>query len=165
MAFCNAVWRSAAVARVSAASLAAASAVQGHAVLASEFLESTLARMMQWQLSSPLRFLTQPSREHLRAAAERLDAQHRAFLAEQLAIHDALSPSQTAHAALSARESEIIALLGTGARGTDIAASLGISRNTVKTLTRRLYQKLGVASRSEAIDAALETGLLDADRL
>jgi LuxR family maltose regulon positive regulatory protein len=41
-----------------------------------------------------------------------------------------------------------------------MAATLYISRNTVKTHLRSVYQKLGVASRAEAIERALDLQLL-----
>jgi LuxR family transcriptional regulator, maltose regulon positive regulatory protein len=41
-----------------------------------------------------------------------------------------------------------------------IAATLYISRDTVKTHLRSIYQKLGVSSRSAAIERAGDLGLL-----
>ena len=41
-----------------------------------------------------------------------------------------------------------------------IAASLYVAQCTVKTHLRAIYQKLGVASRSEALERALDLGLL-----
>jgi LuxR family maltose regulon positive regulatory protein len=41
-----------------------------------------------------------------------------------------------------------------------MAGVLYISRNTVKTHLRSIYQKLGVASRSEAIERAIDLHLL-----
>ena len=41
-----------------------------------------------------------------------------------------------------------------------MAATLYVSRNTVKTHLRSIYQKLGVASRSEAIQRAIDLRLL-----
>jgi LuxR family maltose regulon positive regulatory protein len=41
-----------------------------------------------------------------------------------------------------------------------MAAVLYVSRNTVKTHLRSVYRKLGVASRSEAIQRAVDLRLL-----
>ncbi len=43
----------------------------------------------------------------------------------------------------------------------DIARELQVTRNTVKTHLRSLYQKLGVHCRGEAIHRARELGLLE----
>jgi len=43
----------------------------------------------------------------------------------------------------------------------EIATRLFISRNTVKSEAVSIYRKLGVSSRSEAIERAVEVGLLE----
>lgn len=56
---------------------------------------------------------------------------------------------------LTDREHEVLDILVTGARSTEIAARLDISERTVKAHLASIYQKLGVTSRAEAIAAAL----------
>jgi LuxR family maltose regulon positive regulatory protein len=60
---------------------------------------------------------------------------------------------------LTAAELRILQLLPTSTY-LQIAATLFISRNTVKTHLRSVYQKLGVASRGEAIERAVDLRLL-----
>jgi LuxR family transcriptional regulator, maltose regulon positive regulatory protein len=60
---------------------------------------------------------------------------------------------------LTAAELRILNLLPTSTY-LQIAATLYISRNTVKTHLRSIYQKLGVASRSAAIERAVDLRLL-----
>ena len=60
---------------------------------------------------------------------------------------------------LTAAEQRILALLPTSTY-LQIADTLYISRNTVKTYLRSIYQKLGVASRSEALERAVDLRLL-----
>jgi len=60
---------------------------------------------------------------------------------------------------LTAAETRILKLLPTGTY-VRIGATLYISRNTVKTHLRSIYQKLGVTSRAEAIERAVELRLL-----
>lgn len=143
--------------------MAAATAAMGHDARAAAHLDSTLEQMIRWELGSPLRFFTDTARDLLRSTSDNLGAHHRAFFAAQISAHPALSVVRGTSAALSSREAEVIRLLGAGARVVDIASALGISQNTVKTLARRLYQKLGARTREEAIDNAYEAGLLDED--
>ena len=54
------------------------------------------------------------------------------------------------------------AVLGAGESATaDFGAAMFISRNTVKSEVVSIYRKLGVSSRSDAIERAVEVGLLD----
>lgn len=51
---------------------------------------------------------------------------------------------------LTLRESEVLALLSTGMRNTEIADALFLSENTVRTHLKSLYRKLGVSNRTQA---------------
>ena len=55
---------------------------------------------------------------------------------------------------LTARECEILALLASGQSNKELARSLGISPNTVKTHLARVFEKLEVANRVRAIEKA-----------
>ncbi len=57
---------------------------------------------------------------------------------------------------LSPRETEIIALIAEGFATKEIAFRLAISEGTVKTHRKKINEKLGVASRSQAISKARE---------
>ncbi len=61
---------------------------------------------------------------------------------------------------LTAREQTVLGLLPTGLSAREIADELGISRDTVKTHTKRIYQKLGVSSRRSAVTRGRDLGLL-----
>jgi LuxR family maltose regulon positive regulatory protein len=60
---------------------------------------------------------------------------------------------------LTAAELRILQLLPTSTY-LQMAATLYISRNTVKTHLRSIYQKLGVASRTAAIERAVDLRLI-----
>ena len=61
---------------------------------------------------------------------------------------------------LSERELAVLRLLASRLSQREIAAELYVSFNTVKTQTRSIFRKLGVASRAAAVDRARELGLL-----
>ena len=67
----------------------------------------------------------------------------------------------TDRAALSERETEILRLVAKGFNFTDICGLLDISMNTVKTHVHRIYRKLAVHSRGEAVYEASRLGLVD----
>jgi LuxR family maltose regulon positive regulatory protein len=72
---------------------------------------------------------------------------------------DTSRPGRVLIEPLTAGELRALKLLPTSTY-LQIAATLYISRNTVKTRLRSIYQKLGVTSRSEAIERAIDLRLL-----
>lgn len=55
---------------------------------------------------------------------------------------------------LTGRESELLSLLPTGMTNRELAATLYVSENTIKTQLRGLYAKLGVRNRAQAASLA-----------
>jgi LuxR family maltose regulon positive regulatory protein len=62
---------------------------------------------------------------------------------------------------LTGAELRLLPLLATHLSFREIGDRLCVSRNTIKTQAISVYRKLGVSSRSEAIDEAARLGLLD----
>jgi LuxR family transcriptional regulator, maltose regulon positive regulatory protein len=54
----------------------------------------------------------------------------------------------------------VLRYLPTNLSAPEIAAELTLSVNTVRTHVRRLYEKLGACSRTEAVERARALGLL-----
>ena len=82
-----------------------------------------------------------------------------AWAARQLTPRPASAPFQVNEAAirslgLTPRECEILRQLASGQSNKELARSLDISPNTVKTHIARLYAKLEVRNRVEAIEKA-----------
>ena len=72
----------------------------------------------------------------------------------------ALSPELAPPALLSARESELLNLLSRGYKYAEAAALMQVTLSTIQTYIRRIYIKLAVESKSEAIFEAKAKGLL-----
>jgi DNA-binding CsgD family transcriptional regulator len=64
---------------------------------------------------------------------------------------------------LTAREREVVRLLAIGLSNDEIAAALFVSRNTVKTHLKHVYEKLAVGTRTEAVARCIALGLLEGD--
>jgi DNA-binding CsgD family transcriptional regulator len=75
------------------------------------------------------------------------------------AVPDAV-PATVEGAGLSPREREILALLAEGLSNKELARSLSVSENTVKTHLANLYAKLGVGRRTQALAVAQRLGVL-----
>jgi LuxR family maltose regulon positive regulatory protein len=69
------------------------------------------------------------------------------------------SPQQSLVEPLSDRELDVLRLLRSDLGGPDIARELYVSLNTLRTHTKRIYTKLGVNNRREAVRRAGELGL------
>jgi DNA-binding NarL/FixJ family response regulator len=70
--------------------------------------------------------------------------------------------SHDAKADLTARELEVLRLVGAGRANKEIAARLDISERTARTHVSNILGKLGVASRTQAALWAVREGLVDA---
>jgi two-component system NarL family response regulator len=62
----------------------------------------------------------------------------------------------------TARETEILTLLARGKSNAEIAQALGITESTVKNHVTNVLAKLGVTSRTQAVIAAFQMGLVTA---
>jgi DNA-binding NarL/FixJ family response regulator len=63
---------------------------------------------------------------------------------------------------LTARERDVLIVLARGLTYDQVGMVLDVSGNTVRSHVRKIYQKLGAASRTEAVLAAMQRGMLDA---
>lgn len=61
---------------------------------------------------------------------------------------------------LTAREADIVRLVGSGMRNIEVAQRLSITESTVKTHLNNIFQKLGVRDRLELTHYAIRTGLV-----
>jgi DNA-binding NarL/FixJ family response regulator len=77
-----------------------------------------------------------------------------------LGATDAKRPRRPRSDPLSAREIEVLRLVARGSSNKDIALTLGLTENTVKTYLRRVLEKLDCHSRSQAAAIAVQRGLL-----
>ncbi|MFG2968266.1 response regulator [Streptomyces sp. NPDC048288] len=105
--------------------------------------------------------------EHL-AAAVRLVGTGDALLAPQItrrlveryAAQHQDPPVPADLAALTPRERQVLTLMGRGLSNTELAAELTLSEATVKSHVARIFAKLNLRDRAQAVVLAYETGLV-----
>ena len=71
-----------------------------------------------------------------------------------------LSRSPVSETTLSKREIEVLQLMATGAANKTIASELNIGQSTVKTHIVRIFSKLGVNGRTEAVAEAVKKKII-----
>lgn len=134
-----------------------------------------LRRLRQAGLSTPALLMTANAQEGFNEAARDAGAQgtvlktgHANELLSALrtvieggAAFDPRHPKRPpGKAALSPREREVLRLVADGATNKEIADALAVGSETVKTLLARIFAKLGVRRRAEAVSEAHNRGLL-----
>ena len=80
-------------------------------------------------------------------------------LIEEFARHAPTGPAP-ALAVLTARELDVLRLLSRGLTNHEIAVTLFVTENTVKTHVARMLMKLGIRDRVQAVILAYESGLV-----
>ncbi|PKB72828.1 MAG: hypothetical protein BZY75_04770 [SAR202 cluster bacterium Io17-Chloro-G7] len=72
-----------------------------------------------------------------------------------------LSHAHPPETLLSDREIEVLQIMSTGAANKEIASQLLIGQSTVKTHIVRIFSKLGVNGRTEAVSEGLKKGIIE----
>jgi DNA-binding NarL/FixJ family response regulator len=140
-----------------ARTLRAADPTLGLVLLSSVGDDATMTRALDEGLSG---FVAKDAQPGAVLAAVRHAAQApRSFNAVGLAA--ALARRRANTGLLSQRERQVLSLMRDGISLPGIAARLSVSEATVKTYVARLYHKLRVNNRSQALMAAVNQGLLD----
>lgn len=74
-----------------------------------------------------------------------------------------LAPAKTEDSPLSKREIEVLNFISLGLKYEDIADELDISVHTVRHHIEKIYKKLGVNSRGQAVAQAVRSGIIKLD--
>lgn len=81
-------------------------------------------------------------------------------LAHKLVLSQRAIRERPRHEALSDREYQVLCMFGSGQAFSDIAAELGVSRQTVSTYRSRVLQKLRLRTNADLIRYAVENRLV-----
>lgn len=114
-----------------------------------DFMTSIQAEIKNIDAASPQDCNFQIMVEAVPASAPALPMPHLYLTSRERAQEVATKASNTAMHALSPRERQVGVLLASGKTRPEIAEALGVSLNTVATIGKRIYAKLGVRRRAE----------------
>lgn len=78
----------------------------------------------------------------------------------RLAVENAPQADEGLYGRLSAKELEILTLVGCGMRNREIGNRLGLSEGSVKWYMQQIYDKVGMRRRSQAVERARQFGLI-----
>ena len=104
-------------------------------------------------------YLLKDAPPHQLIAAVRAAAAGESALAPVIASR-LLSRMRAPQVSLSAREMEVLELVARGKSNTGVAAELFVSETTVKSHLAHIFSKLNVTSRTAAVSAARDRGIL-----
>lgn len=104
-------------------------------------------------------YLLKDAPPHELIAAVRAAAAGESALAPVIATR-LLNRLRAPQVSLSARELEVIALVAAGRSNIDIATELFVTETTIKSHMAHIFSKLDVASRTAAVSAARQRGIL-----
>lgn len=82
------------------------------------------------------------------------------YVAGHLLKIDDVASTHSEIESLTPREREVVTLIARGFKYREIAEDLGMSQKTLETHMRHVFDKLGVASRSEVTHLAFESGFI-----
>ncbi|MFC5261151.1 response regulator [Kribbella qitaiheensis] len=88
-------------------------------------------------------------------------------LVERFAVSEHVPSQPAIHrdlTALTPRELEVLTLMGRGLSNAELATELTLSEATVKTHVARIFAKLSLRDRAQAVVLAYETGLVTPER-
>jgi DNA-binding NarL/FixJ family response regulator len=96
----------------------------------------------------------------LQANARELVAVLTASAAEPVAIIQPLATTRPAESQLTAREIQVLQLIGAGCTSRQIGSHMSVSHKTVENHKQRIFGKLGVQNQAHAVSVAFRKGYL-----